>query len=403
MTGLLPEVITHLTELNISTKLQDKRNRIKPGAPDVKGITLRGYQLDAIKECLKHERGTIEVGTGGGKTEIAAGIISAYNAKTAFITHTKSLRFQSAERLSERLGYEVGIIDSSTFNPKRVTVCMMPTLASRLKNKDRHVLDFFSSVELVITDEVHHQTSAQTWGAVSKALVNAYHRYGLSATPYSTRGEMLTLFSHIGPVVYKRSSATLREDGVNVPVVVQMYRTAGTAPVAFQSAPFPEQYRKGIVENQSRNIQVAKLAVSHAEKGEKVVILVVQQDHGALLEQECNRLRPKSSRFVYGLTDQDERASVEKLFKRGAAIMIVSRIMGEGKDIPCISTLINAAGGKSDRETTQKAGRGVRLSPGKTFLTIIDFVDHLSYLHRHSKQRMRTYASLGYQLVGAID
>jgi len=122
--------------------------------PQLRGIELRDYQLEMIREGLKRKRCVLMAPTNSGKTELAAGIISVLQCRTLFLTHLQNLAEQTRERLENRLGCEVGVIFADRWEPKKITVGMIPTLYQRLKSKSERVREYlWENVDCLFLDE----------------------------------------------------------------------------------------------------------------------------------------------------------------------------------------------------------------------------------------------------------
>jgi len=67
--------------------------------------------------------------------------------------------------------------------------------------------------------------------------------------------------------------------------------------------------------------------------------------------------------------------------------------MNTGVDIPILSGLVLAGGGKSSIAITQSVGRCLRKYPGKTIAAVVDFYDNVRYLKKHSQIRYKIYKS----------
>jgi superfamily II DNA or RNA helicase len=156
--GLIAFIEDILDEYEIEREYEDKM--FKVSVPDeivlaheeFGSITLRDYQHEAVKLSLELKRGIVNVATNGGKTEIASGIIQQLlpnlkkGQKILFVTHNTEIFHQSAKRIEERLGIEVGRIAGSTWDERVVNVVMIPTLVSRLKS--------INGVEITYTGEM---------------------------------------------------------------------------------------------------------------------------------------------------------------------------------------------------------------------------------------------------------
>lgn len=102
-------------------------------------ITLRDYQHEAVKKAIELKRGIVNVATNGGKTEIASGIIKELlphlksSQRILFITHSKEIMNQSAERIETRLGIKVGKVGDGVWDEKQVTIVMVPTISKHIE------------------------------------------------------------------------------------------------------------------------------------------------------------------------------------------------------------------------------------------------------------------------------
>lgn len=111
----------------------------------IEQITLRDYQYNAVQSIITNYTGIVNVATNGGKTEIASGIIQQIkpylesDERVAFFTDKKEIFNQSAERISQRLGIPVGKLGGGQKDIKQVTVVMIPTINSGLKDPEKGV------------------------------------------------------------------------------------------------------------------------------------------------------------------------------------------------------------------------------------------------------------------------
>ena len=116
-----------------------------------------------------------------------------------------------------------------------------------------------------------------------------------------------------------------------------------------------------------------------------------RQQHGKTLEDMLNK-KGRLAKFIYGESSMTDRAWTLDQFEAGALdVLIGSSILQEGIDIPCITALINASAGKSSSSYYQKIGRAIRTHKegNKTRAIVVDFVDSVKWLDKHSKERIR--------------
>lgn len=361
------------------------------------------FQAQALNLALLHGRGIIRIATGGGKTELGAGIIKSLGKRTIWFTHRKNLLRQTHKRLEARLGTSVGIYGEGESRPDFVTVVMIQTAHTNYRTKNHPDLTkLLSTCECVIWDEVHHLESDQ-WHDVSKS-VPAPWRYGLSATP-DFDGPGMILIGMAGDIIVDVSVQELVEREVLVPPRI-WFMTVRT-PRLPKKVPYQTAYAQAIVDNQERNDLAKQAAWVFKQEGKPLLTFVRHIRHGRLLaDYFCyHGIRTE---FLCGEHDSDTREStLEKLWSRELDCVVGQvQCFGEGQDLPQLRAVINATGGRgsgnksegeSGRLTIQILGRGLRCFPGKLYFDYVDFADftHPS-LKRASVARVGTLEAEGY-------
>jgi len=126
-------------------------------------------------------------------------------------------------------------------------------------------------------------------------------------------------------------------------------------------------------------------------KGLDTLIVVRELEHGRILSKMMG------VPFVCGEDPSCVRNEILRQFPKYGCV-IASTIFEEGIDVPSISALVVACGGKSSIKTIQRVGRGMR--PGKDKkLYVVDFYDDFNrYLRRHSEKRIQLYEEHGYDV-----
>jgi len=357
------------------------------------GITLRQDQLDAIIDAVNNFRGVIHMPTGTGKTEVAIGITKALNLPTLIMVNSKSLMWQTHDRFIVRLNsniYEIGVFGDSLFAPgTRVTIATVQSLDQMKKQSTKRFGDFMKTFQVIMFDECHH-ASAKTWYTAGMWAHNAFYRFGFSGTPMDREElDSMKLMAVVGQTIYKRKTEDAIEDGDLCPIIMDILDNDETV----YGARWQEIYREGIVDSKQRNQMIVNTATGHYEKGDKVLILVRQIDHGGILRR---MLEGWPVRFVHGSNSMDQRDDSVQWFLEGKGILIASGIFDEGIDIPEINVLITASGGKSDVKTIQRIGRGLRKKKDGGVLKAYDFLDNSKYLKQHSERRIEVYIREGY-------
>jgi len=394
-TGLIPIVLEVLDDLEWPYEVSDMRRIPVVGYRKVtddllSGITLRPYQMKAIKRALKVKRGIIKVPTGGGKTEIAAGIIRCIGLPALFIVHVKDLMWQTKERFEQRLDQEVGVIGDGRCEPNNITVAMVQSLYANRNGSD----DIFRAFPVVFGDELHH-LSSYTWYDVFSRITAPY-RFGTSGTPeLSGKGKMLQAMT--GDIFYEVQSKELIEKGYLAAPVVKMVDYPVTM---LQGYSWQEVYGEAIVWNDVRNKAIVDATVSVVTAQNRTALVLVKEIvHGETLRYlfEQKGMRAK---FVQGRDNSTTRREVtDALRDENLNVVVATAIFDEGVDVPSVGSIVLAAGGKSKRQTLQRIGRGMRKTQTKDEVIVLDFEDagH-RWMVRHCMARKAVYAKEGWRV-----
>jgi len=162
---------------------------------------LREDQRDAVKAWMKTRRGVLVMPTGTGKTEVALQIMHQVAAPTLVVAPVRDLMYQWHQRISERLGYDAGIIGDNTFNKRPISVTTYDSACIHMQN-------FGDEFALLIFDECHHLPGPIR--ADAARMSTASFRLGLTATPERSDGREAALDGLIGPVVFRYPLAKAR-------------------------------------------------------------------------------------------------------------------------------------------------------------------------------------------------
>jgi len=429
-TGLLPDVLKKMESNKLDYVLNDVRF-IEPLTLGPTTVPLRSYQDDAIRDAFGHvylgtwwPRGVIKLPTGSGKTELAAAMIDMAQVPTMFLVHRQDLVAQAIERFQK---YNLNVGGLGTFDQNLVTVCTVQSLMSwdmkfekkyvdsegvktfrsddwlhqkkqKQKLRSQDIKDILLDVHQVFIDEAHLiATKPENMTLMNKALTlmpNAYMRWGLTATPF-LREQLYdwALEGSTGPCIVDISNRELIDAGFLSDCAVDMYMMPKGASMPKS---WPECYEHGIVAYKPRNEKVIECLSLYPSP---TLILVNKIGHGTLLEQMAARAG-KNIPFVHGSSGKAERGEVLADLKRGAIDgVIASTIWDEGVNAPSIKSIILAGAGKSEIKNLQRLGRGLRTSPGKTILHLIDFIDvGTKILKQHSDSRKQYWKDQGFQV-----
>lgn len=397
-TGLITLVKTTLENNDTRVTVVDHREE-----PDPKGRTFElanvkmegkfDYQLEACKTAIQHKQGIIRIATNGGKSTVCAGVVQYLKLKTLIIVPSRELLYQFRKSLQGRLGVgdkEVGIIGDGNWEPGTwATIAIVDTLESRIDQEECQ--EFLKTIQVLFFDEAH-RLGSETWYTVS-TLCPAFYRFGMSGTPLDrSDGADLRLIAATGDVIVNIPNKFLVDRGVSARA--QIIFDSITDPVLDRKKKFQYQtvYKQCVTANPALLKKVVEWAKIFHAKGLGLLILVEEIEHGKAIDEALwtdtdGQFIPHQ--FIHGSEDTETRSSALKDFAEGRLpVLISSRILDEGVDVPTIDAMILAGSRKSKIKTLQRLGRGLR---GEK-LILVEFANYChKHLVEHSLQRLNDY------------
>ena len=420
--GLLPIIKNEVLLAGFLWK-DEVSHEESPILPDIQvnkdilsGIELRDYQVEGIVSSLKYKRGIIQVHTGGGKTEMMIGVCSYLLANTSMniliCVPTTNLLYQTHERMLNRGVSESDISllgDGHDLDPsKRVLVSTVQSAYRKFFIGEVHQ-DWISHLGCLMLDEAHHSKCA-TWSALIDKLSPEY-LLGFSAEPFHRdKNHMipdLLLRGLLGPVIHRVTVDYLVEKGfLSKPYVVSL--DSKCASNLYRVFDWTLVNKSGIVKNKLRNSLICDASQLLINMDKKPLILVQQIAHGVSLAEELSAKGYRVIMLKGGLraavfqegkifeTYVDTEGKVVKEFNEGKIdALIGTSTLDEGVDIPSLSAVILAGGGKGRIKTLQRIGRGLRRKAGDNTTVIVDFRDRFNLVtHSHHKKRKAMFDEL---------
>ena len=413
-TGLVDRVKDFYHAANKTFEIVDKRVAKSIGKPKdvitnlIKiGKTPYPYQLEILDIIDKNDRGIIKVATGGGKSLIAALIAAKLGKKTIIYVIGKDLLYQFHTFFSSCFDEPIGIIGDGKCEIHDINIASIWTIGQAMgMDKKSILLDSDDDEEVVAPNKyvlinkmmkdarVHiidecHMSACETIQQVFKHAT-AEHLYGLSGSPWRDDGADLLIESVLGKYIVNIPASRLIKDGYLAKALIR-FRVVPPYPYDIEKS-YQSIYKKYVVENDARNGLVLEAAKTLVSKGYQTLVLFSSLKHGKIL-YELFEQHMKCA-ILDGSNDKDEREQVKQdLMNHKIDCVLASKIFDIGVDIPSLSGLVVACGGKSTVKALQRVGRVIRKYPGKEFAVVVDFVDQVTYLENHSKIRYNIYKS----------
>lgn len=347
------------------------------------------HQEAALRAWLEGgRRGVVVLPTGAGKSYVAILAILRTGRSALVVVPTLDLMSQWFATLQAAFDREVGLIGGGYYEVLDLTVT---TYDSAYLHMERLGHRF----GLVIFDECHHLPGPAYAQAAQCCL--APYRLGLTATPEREDGQHVWLTDLIGPIVFRQDIPDLagvylaeyevvslhveltaaeraayvqarqeylqflREQGI------QMNRPQGWGRFIAASCRSAEGRRAFQAYRLQKEIALAapaKLRLLEALLHRHVwdQVLVFTHDNGTVYTISQRFLVPA----ITHQTPLKERREILEGFNRGEyGVIVTSRVLNEGVDIPAANVAVILSGTASVREHVQRLGRILRRAEGK--------------------------------------
>ena len=363
---------------------------------DGEKLELREYQQEALKnlQAMREKKESIALlyqATGTGKTVTAVMDAKSVGGRTLFVAHTMELVNQ-AYLTFQALWKEasVGKFADSIKEGNADVVC--GSIQSIALNLDIFKEDDF---DYIIIDEAHH-AAADTYQKVL-AYFKPKFLLGLTATPERADDtDILEIFKN---TAHKLDIRTAVEIGALVDVrCIRIHTNIDMTQVRFNSVQYNVRDLDVKICVTERNALIVKTWLDYV-KDKRTVVFCASVRHA---EQIAALFKEKgvSAEAVSGSMKTSERKELLAKFAKGELkVLCACDLLNEGWDCPETEVLFMARPTMSKVLYTQQLGRGMRLSEGKEYLMVFDFVDNAGQYNApyslHRLFRLKDYRAGG--------
>jgi superfamily II DNA or RNA helicase len=412
------------------TRLVDQAPAFGP-LPLVPALEMTPYphQRAALAAWLAAEcQGVIVLPTGAGKTYLAQLAMQETQQSTLIVVPTLDLMHQwYAHLLAAFPDTPVGLLGGGSHDRTPLLVATYDSAAIQADTLGNHFA-------LLIFDECHHLPSAFTRVIAEYSL--ALYRLGLTATPERSDGTHADLHTLIGPEVYRTTVAALAGTVLAPHRVVRL---------TVKLSPRERERYDALLDTRNRFLQSCGIRLGSVSGWQAFVRASARSRAGrramlahraarALAFGTAGKLRvladllaeyhpvrtlifTEDNTMVYRIareflipaithhTPVKERHDILQRFRCGEyPVVVASRVLNEGIDVPDASVAVVLSGTGSRREYVQRLGRILRRHEGKRAVLYEVVAEATSEEQVSRRRRQRTRVSPGRQLdVGAPD
>lgn len=332
------------------------------------------FQIPALYELSKtreegYKKAMVIVATGLGKTYLGAFDTLNYN-KILFVAHSIEILEQGMKTFKtihtgKKAGFFIG--DKKDVS-EDIIFASIQTLG-----KEKYLNDTFfkkNHFDYIIIDEFHH-AEAPTYRRLIKYFEPQF-LLGLTATPdRADNGDIYELCDY--NIAYECNFKTGINNGWLVPFeYFGIYDKINYENIPWRSGKYDIESLENelLVESRSKDIFSKYLIYS---KG-KTIGFCASVKHAKYMKRKFKEYGVESE-VVLGETSKKDRTNIIENFKKGQnKLIFVVDIFNEGIDIPDIETVMFLRPTTSYTIFIQQLGRGLRTSPNKEKLKILDFV-----------------------------
>jgi superfamily II DNA or RNA helicase len=342
--------------------------------------------LDALKRA--RGRGIVVLPTGAGKSHVAILAIDKWRRSTLVVAPTLDLVRQWYDLLRTTFGVEVGLVGGGEYSLRPLTVTTYDSAYLHMENLGNRF-------GFIVFDECHH-LPAEAYSLAAQQCLAPY-RLGLTATLERADGREAVLAGLIGHVVYRKEIVELSGEYLSdydtecitlklSPSERTEYEAERAVYTGFlrsqgirMSSPqgwmeFVQRSARGAAGRRAmqayrrqRELALASPAkleylelLLHAHRGD--LMIVFTQDNATAYEISRRFLVPA----ITHQTKVSERSEILERFGKGEyGVVVTSKVLNEGVDVPEANVAVIISGSGSVREHVQRLGRILRRREGK--------------------------------------
>lgn len=325
-------------------------------------------------------KGVVILPTGMGKTILAALDAKRLNSKTLFIVHRNDILQESYNKFNDVWPEPTkGFFNAEEKDTKSQVIFASKDTLYRDGNIDSFEPDHF---DFIIIDEVHH-SSCTTYRKIIEYFEPSY-MLGLTATPErQDRADILEMFDY--NILYEMSQKEAIESGyLSGFIYYGLQDDIDYSKIKHNGIRYDVADLGRKLDIPERNESIFKKYTDYAE-GKKALGFCVNIDHAISM---ANFFKSKgiSAEAIHSdttrLSPELRKLYIDDFKDDNIQILFTVDVFNEGVDFPDVEALLFLRPTESKTIFIQQLGRGLRLNPYKSHVTVLDFIGNFKNVER---------------------
>ncbi len=363
---------------------------LEPPEPPPEPTKVQREALSALESTRDagYHAGLVVLATGLGKTWLAA-FDSARDAfpRVLFIAHRDEILRQAMHTFRRiRPSAHLGLYTGRTRDTASDVLFASVQTLGRAEHLRRFAADAF---DYIVVDEFHH-AEARSYRRLLEHFAPRF-LLGLTATPERTDGaDLLALCQQ--NLVYRSDLA----EGIEQRLLAPFHYFGIPDDIDYRNIPwrsgrFDETELTNALATRKRATNALDEWRAQAGPGHRTLAFCASIRHADFVRDVFREHGIRAAAVHSEPTGDPRTLSLEQLEAGDLDIVFAVDVFNEGVDVPSIDTVLMLRPTDSRVIYLQQLGRGLRLHPGKTHLTVIDYIGN----HRSFLLKVRALLDLG--------
>ncbi len=374
-----------------------------------KPISIRDYQVDAVRQAVSNGRTLLLSPTASGKSLIIYTLVRWHqqqNRRQLIIVPTTSLVEQLYGDFADYAGssdWKVSENCTRIYSGKE-KVTNDPIVISTWQSIYKMPKSYFEKFDVVYGDECH-LFKAKSLSSILHKCTKAQFKIGTTGTLDGTKTHRLVLEGLFGPVYKVTTTKKLMDTNQLADLKIRCIQLDYSDEEKQLCKKFSYQEEiDWLVTHPKRNNFIRNLVLD--QKGNTLLLFQYVEKHGKVLLDLLKEKADPNRKifFVHGGVEAEDREMIRAITeKQNDAIIVASYgTFSTGINIRNLHNVVFASPTKSRIRNLQSIGRGLRLGEEKTSCKLYDIGDNLSwkshknYTLNHLIERVKIYNEEGF-------